>query len=86
MLCDECCENVGEYETINGNTFCTECMNKYVLVPCPGNYCSNIISLNGYNDMDDIDDSTCTSCENVFCKNCMVKAKNLKLCQDCFNM
>lgn len=85
MLCDECCEFTREYLTINGNNYCRTCVDKYMLVACPGSSCNNVISLNGFDELDDVENYTCTHCDTVFCDNCIIKATNLKMCNECFN-
>lgn len=85
MLCDECYEYSDEYENMRGNTYCTKCINKYKLIQCPGYSCNSTISLNGYDDIEDIEENTCTECDTIFCNNCLVRARNLLLCKDCFN-
>lgn len=86
MLCEECFEFTDNYQSINGNNYCDACMRKYMLVPCPGLSCNNIISLNGFDELDDVENYTCTSCDTIFCDNCLVRAKNLKLCNECFDL
>ena len=84
MLCDECLESTTDYQSINGFNYCEACMKKYMLVPCPGS-CNNIISLNGFDELDDVENYTCTICDTAYCDNCIVRAKNIKMCIDCFN-
>ncbi len=85
MLCDECCEFTDNYTILKGNIFCRNCLQNYLLVPCPGNLCNNIISLNGYDNADDTENYTCTECDSIFCEKCLVKGYNVLYCKDCFN-
>lgn len=85
MICEECSEITNEYFTISNNIYCINCVNNYMLAKCPSFLCSNVISINGYNELNDIDNITCTLCDTVFCENCLVKAKNIIMCKDCFN-
>lgn len=85
MLCDECMDITNDYQTIANSHYCNYCVNKYMLSRCPGGICNNIISLNGYDELTDIENNTCTSCDTVFCDSCLVRAKNLKMCNECFN-
>lgn len=83
MLCDECCEFTNNYETINANNYCLTCIAKYMLSACPGEKCNNIISLNGFNDLDDIEDYICTFCDTVYCNNCIIRERNIIICKEC---
>lgn len=86
MLCDECCEFVNDYELINGNNYCRTCISKYMIAACPGESCANIISLNGFNDLDDIENYTCSFCDTVYCNQCLARDRNLLICKDCLLM
>lgn len=83
MYCDECIEPTNDYVTIVDNNYCRDCAYKYMLSKCPGELCYNVISLNGY-DIEDVENNTCTSCDTIFCGDCLVKARNLRLCKYCF--
>lgn len=85
MLCEECYELTNNYQQINGINYCKSCTYKYMLMACPGENCNNIISLNGFDELDDVDNYTCTRCDTVFCNNCLIKDRNLIMCKECFN-
>lgn len=85
MICDECLEYTSNYHTIGNNCYCHNCKNKYMLVKCPGHYCNKIVSINGYDELDNIELNTCSSCDTVFCDNCLIKETNVIMCKDCFN-
>jgi hypothetical protein len=84
MICDECFEFTNDVEKINGNDYCKTCLEKYLLNPCPGEDCNNIISLNGFDELDDVEYYTCTSCDTIFCHNCIIRSTNIQLCKYCF--
>lgn len=85
MLCEECCEYEKNYIRINDRNYCGRCLVKYDIVSCPGEICSNLISLNGYDGLDDVDNNTCTKCNTIFCDNCIIRDSNIQLCYDCFD-
>lgn len=82
--CHECQECIQDYYTISNNVYCLSCIDRYMLVKCPGDLCFNVISLNGY-EIEDTEDNTCTMCKTIFCDFCLVRAKNIRMCRDCFN-
>lgn len=86
MLCEECCETTDDYQTINNGDYCNKCIDKYMLIPCPGAICNNIVSLNGFDGLNDVEDYTCSECDAVFCNYCLIKVGHLKMCNECFNL
>lgn len=85
MYCNECLETVENYNTIGSNNYCTDCINKYHLVKCPNDLCDNVISINGYDDMVEIENDTCSICDTIYCSECIIRDTNLQICTDCFN-
>jgi len=82
-LCEECYEPVSSLVKIGESTFCNQCITNNKFQKCPMQYCSNIISLNGYNDSYDIDIMTCDLCGYAVCKQCLIAYKNIKYCINC---
>ena len=85
MFCNECLEYSRDGMTLSGNYYCIMCINKYLLRECPGSGCNNIISLNGFDDLDDTDENTCKNCDTIYCNDCLIRDTNILLCNDCFN-
>ena len=85
MFCDNCFEHTDNFYKILESVFCKNCVTHFSLIKCPNKQCKKIISLNGYNDLYDIEDNTCSACNVVFCNECFVKSNNLKICKECFN-
>jgi len=88
MICDECQKYVTiKWSTLNNNNnnYCHDCIKKYMLIKCPGNLCDNIVSLNGYDGITNIELETCSVCDAIFCNNCLIRGKNFIICRECFN-
>lgn len=85
MICDECLDYSRNNINISGTNYCIECANKYLLRRCPGPLCNNVISLNGYDDLDDTEQYTCTHCDTIHCNDCLIRDTNILICKDCFN-
>lgn len=85
MSCEECLEFTDNLYKISNNDYCEDCINKYMLVKCPGELCVNVISLNGYDELSDINNNTCSICDAVYCDDCFIRTTNVKICKDCLN-
>ena len=85
MICDECYNITDNYNTINNISYCLNCINNYMLIPCPGEFCNNIISLNGFDGINDTENNTCSKCDTIFCNDCLIKSNNIKMCNECFD-
>lgn len=82
--CDECQEQTNDHYKIGDDIYCLSCIYKYELVKCPGRNCINVISLNNYG-YDNNEKNTCNICHIIVCNSCIVRSKNLILCDDCFD-
>lgn len=79
MYCEYCLEKNKKLIKISNNTYCIDCINTFRLVKCPEEECNNVISLH------ENENNTCTSCNTIFCNNCIISTNNLCLCNYCIN-
>ena len=85
MYCNECLDHLDKYHVIGDNKYCYNCIDKFMLIKCPGSMCNNTVSLNGYDLMDDTDYNTCNICDAIFCNSCLKRDNMFKMCKDCLN-
>lgn len=84
MYCSECQEKSDNTIKIAKQRFCKPCIDNYKLTKCPNSDCTNVISMNGYNYMFNIDDLECDTCGYHVCEQCLVINKCNKYCKACF--
>jgi hypothetical protein len=84
MICEECGEYSKNHIKIGDTALCKECIIKYNIKKCPTDFCTNVISLNGYGTYS-IENNICKNCTNMICDTCIIKYNSDFLCYDCFS-